>query len=96
MSQKKSIGPDQRLYLEWLDATAALVAEGKDNKAIRTALFELLDSRVSGCNKQGTACSKTVTALTRTWSIVNLEIVDLRDRAITLLPDLTSHPPAGV
>lgn len=91
MIQSKGIGLDRRIDHEWLDAAAAAVAAGQDRAAIRIELLKLLDSRLSGGKKRGSACYKTVSILSRTWVNVPSNLVDLRNNAIVLLPLLSPH-----
>lgn len=80
---------DRRLDLEWLDAVAAQVAAGHDVAATRAKLFEVLDGKVAGGSKRGTACYKTVSVLSRTWANVPTEMVAFRDHAVKILPSLS-------
>ena len=96
MTGRRSIGIDRRIDLEWLDAVAGQVAEGADEPAIRDVIFRLLDGVVTGGNKRGTACHKTVSVLSRTWINVMPETRALRDRAAKLLPKLTAGQRVGL
>lgn len=89
MTERRSIGIDRRVDLEWLDAVAGQVAAGAEEPAIREAIFKLLDGVVTGGNKRGTACHKTMSVLSRTWVNVGPESRSLRDRAARLLSQLT-------
>ncbi len=89
MNRITGIGLDRRLDLEWLDAVAAQVAAGHDVAATRAKLFEVLDGKVAGGSKPGTACHKTVGVLSRTWVNVPAELVAFRDHAAKLLPSLS-------
>ena len=90
MSSTASIGLDRRLDLEWLDAAAAHVAAGQDPAGTRARLFELLEGRVAGGRKRGSACYKTVCVLSRTWSNVPENLIAFRDHSIHVLPTLSS------
>lgn len=89
MMERRNIGIDRRVDLEWLDAVAAQVASGVEEPAIRDAIFKLLDGVVTGGSKRGTACHKTMSVLSRTWVNVSSDTRSLRDRAASLLPHLT-------
>ena len=89
MSRTKGIGLDRRVDLEWLDVVAAQVAAGQDIAATRTKLFETLDGKVSGGPKNGSACYKTVSILSRIWSNVPVDMMPFRDHAIGALPSLS-------
>lgn len=96
MTERRSIGIDRRVDLEWLDAVAGQVAAGAEEPAIREAIFKLLDGVVTGGNKRGTACHKTMSVLSRTWVNVGPETRLLRDRAARLLPQLTKAQRLGL
>ena len=90
MSSRAPIGFDRRLDLEWLDAVAAYVAAGDDPKTTRAKLYEVLDGKLAGGSKDGTACYKTVNVLSKTWSTVPDELVGLRNQALILLPTVSA------
>lgn len=96
MTERRSIGIDRRVDLEWLDAVAGQVAAGAEERAIREAIFKLLDGVVIGGNKRGTACHKTMSVLSRIWVNVGPETRPLRDRAARLVPQLTNAPRLGL
>jgi hypothetical protein len=89
MSRTDNIGLDRPIDIEWLDSFASLVASKKDSKRVRSLMFELLEGKVSGGDRTGTACYKTVLVLTKTWLNVKPEVTDMRDRAALLLPNLS-------
>lgn len=89
MSRNAGIGLDRRLDIEWLDIVAAQVASGEDILSIRSKLFDVLDGKVAGGRKRGTASHKTVGVLLRTWAKVPDGMVPFRDHAIRVLPSLT-------
>ncbi len=96
MTERRSIGIDRRVDVEWLDAVAGQVAAEAEEPAIREAIFKLLDGVVTGGNKRGTACHKTMSVLSRTWVNVSPETRPLRDRAARLLPQLTKAQRLGL
>jgi len=89
MSRNAGIGLDRRLDIEWLDTVAAQVASAEDILSIRSKLFDVLDGKVSGGMKRGTASHKTVGVLLRTWAKVPEGLVSFRDNALRVLPSLT-------
>ena len=88
MSRRSAIGFDRRIDLEWLDATAGKVAAGAEPDEVREYLHGLLDGVVSG-DKRGTARWKTISVLNHVWAQVPTEAVGLRDRAASLLSEVT-------
>lgn len=90
MNEARKIRFDRRIDIEWLDTTAALVADNADGCHIRSSLFEMLGATLSGGRKDGTACYKTASILYRTWVSVPRELEDLQKRASKLFPTLDS------
>ena len=91
MNEARKIRFDRRIDIEWLDTTAALVADNADGCHIRSSLFEMLGATLSGGRKQGTACYKTASILYRTWVSVPREIEGLQKRASKVFPTLDSN-----
>lgn len=85
MTRRSVIGFDRKIDLEWLDATAGQIAGGATNSEVRDYLSDMLEGAAAG-NKHGTASRKTLTVLTRIWSIVSEPVLPLRARALELLP----------
>jgi hypothetical protein len=96
VSRRTSIGLDRRVDMEWLDAAAAQVAAGHDVAATRAELFEALEGKIAGGSKRGSACYKTVCVLSRTWANVPTDLVGFRDRALKILPSLSSRERLGL
>lgn len=84
MSQRRVIGFDRELKLEWLDAVASRAAAGEPPERVRVWLDDHLSDLLGGTGKGGHR-GKTVTVLTRIWSNVPRECVEVRDRAVKLL-----------
>ena len=82
MSQRRVIGFDRELKLEWLDAVASRAAAGEP--PVRVWLDDHLSDLLGGTGKGGHR-GKTVTVLTRIWANVPSECVEVRDRAVKLL-----------
>ncbi|HYF91543.1 MAG TPA: hypothetical protein VD969_04775 [Symbiobacteriaceae bacterium] len=81
MIERKMIGFDRRLNKEWLDAAAALVAEGRPVSEVRERLKQLLSP------EQGPeAVEKTLIVLGRLWWRAPQDLVPMQTRALTLLP----------
>lgn len=96
MNRRTGIRLDRRLDLEWLDAVAAQVAAGYEVAATRAKLFGLLEGKVAGGKKWGTACHKTVGVLSGAWAEVPAELIPLRDRAVRILPSLSPRERMGL
>lgn len=84
MSQRRVIGFDRELKLEWLDAVASRAAAGEPPERVRVWLDDHLSDLLGGTGKGGHR-GKTVTVLTRIWANVPRECVAVRDHAIKLL-----------
>lgn len=84
MSQRRVIGFDRELKLEWLDAVASRAAAGEPPEQVRAWLDDHLSDLLGGSGKGGHR-GKTVTVLTRIWANVPRECVEVRDRAVKLL-----------
>lgn len=91
MGNTDQIKLDRRIDLEWLDAVAAMVASGSDAVEVRARLFDLLDGKLHGGPKHGSACFKTVGILSRVWAGVPEDLVVFRDRAVGLLGAAEPH-----
>ena len=90
---ERQVGFNQRIRLEWLDATALMYREGRSPKEIEAALLELLGGRVSiGTTSNRGNIHKAVTILLKVWVTVPEELAPLRDDAAALLDVL---PAAG-
>jgi hypothetical protein len=85
MTRRARLGFDRTIALEWLDATAAKVADGASDAEVRTYLMEVLKGEVAGTGAHG-AIGKTVTVLSHIWSRVPPECAPLRARALRALP----------
>ena len=83
MKNKKIIGFDRKIELEWLDYTVELVSKGLPELEIREKLTQKLSVYGLGSSKGG-AQSKTITVLTRLWLNPPKDIIPLRDKAIGL------------
>ena len=90
MTRAKSVRFDRLIEIEWLDAVAAEVAAGNDSPTIRTRLSDLLEGHVAGGRKRGSSCHKTVGILCGVWLDVSPDMRGLRDRALSILPSLST------
>ena len=84
MSDRKSIGFDRDIWLDWLEATAGQVASGANSEEVRKYLHVFLEGVVSD-NGPRSARQKTITVLSRIWSKSPKDCVTLRDHAVTAL-----------
>lgn len=82
-NNKRILGFDRKINLDWLDATLHLLAQGLSEDMIRERLDTILEGHVSG-TKHNSAKGKTKTVLMHIWVNVPADLVDLRDRAIKL------------
>lgn len=82
-SQKRILGFDRKISLDWLDATLHLVEQELSAGEIHTRLNSLLEGQLSGTS-HNSARGKTKTVLMHIWVNVPDELVDFRNRAITL------------
>ncbi len=83
MIQRKIIGFDRRLNKEWLDAAAALVAEGRPVPELREQLKQLL-APAQGAE----AMQKTLCVLGRLWWTAPKDLAPMQSRALGLLPEV--------
>jgi hypothetical protein len=84
MSQRRVIGFDRELKLEWLDAVASRAAAGDSPEQVRAWLESYLGDLVRGTGRSGHR-GKTITVLTRIWANVPQDCVLVRDQAVGLL-----------
>lgn len=84
MSERRVIGFDRELRLEWLDAVASRAAAGDTPDTVRPWLNDYLADTLGGKGRSGNR-GKTVTVLTRIWVNVPSRCVPLRNRALGLL-----------
>jgi hypothetical protein len=87
MTERKVVGIDRKLKLDWLDATAARVADGSSVEELREYLRDLLGDELSG-RSFNSDLGKTITVLSHIWATVPDQAVGLRERALPLLPNL--------
>ncbi len=90
MTRKNEIGFSQRVRLEWLDRTAAMLMAGKDRAGIVVALQELLGDKISigGSAERGNR-EKAISILLRIWVTPAKEITPLRDEGLEHLQRLS-------
>jgi len=84
MTQRRVIGFDRELNIEWLDAVAARVAAGDSPESARAWLDAHLSDLLGGVGRGGHR-GKTITVLSRIWSSVPANRVAIRNRALALL-----------
>lgn len=81
MVDRKIIGFDRKIQLEWLDLVADWASQGIPHPKIREELDLVLADQILG-NAKGDARSKTVTVLTRIWLNVPKHIVEFRNEGL--------------
>lgn len=84
MSERRTIGFDRELRLEWLDSTAARAAAGATPAEATAYLNEHLADALGGTGRSGNR-GKTVTVLCRIWVNVPRRSEQVRTKAISLL-----------
>jgi len=86
INRNDQIGFSQRVRMEWLEHTAALILEGNDRSAVNEDLQELLKERVSvGGKAQRGNREKIVTILLKTWLTVPSGLEPFRAEGLELL-----------
>lgn len=85
-TQRRTIGFDRKIQLDWLDATAEWAAQGLSAADIRERLEQLLEGKVAGIGPHS-ARGKTMTVLLHIWVLVPETLVPLRDDGLALLRD---------
>ncbi len=92
MNGAVQIGFSQRVRLEWLERTAALVLAGAGRAQVEAMLQTLLREQISvGGQAERSNREKAITILLRTWVTVPEALAPLRDDGLRLLSEL----PAG-
>lgn len=89
MVDRKIIGFDRKIQLEWLDLVADWASQGIPHPKIREELDSVLADQVLGDAKGG-ARSKTVTVLTRIWLNVPKHLVEFRDKGLGIFRGVSS------
>src|SRR4029453_6300359 len=80
MSTSMQIGFSQRIQLDWLDHTAALVLAGQTREQVETILQEHLHDKLSiGGTAQRGNREKAITVLLKIWVSVPTWLQPLRD-----------------
>src|SRR5262249_55347830 len=89
MSTPIQIGFSQRVQLDWLEQTAALVLAGQTRDQIETALQECLRDKLSlGGTAQRGNREKAITILLKIWASVPKCLQSLRDDGLDYLRHL--------
>lgn len=84
--EKRTIGFDRKIQLDWLDATAGRLAQGQSPGEIRAHLDRLLEGQVAGNAPRG-AAHKTKTVLLHIWVLVPESLRPLRDEGLALFQE---------
>ena len=82
--ERRTIGLDRPIHLEWLDAAAGSLADGRSPKEARDFVWKLLDGTVAGKTAQS-ARGKTLTVISRVWLNVPASARPLRDSALKVI-----------
>lgn len=82
--ERRTIGLDRPIHLEWLDAAAGSLAHGRSPKEARDFVWKLLDGTVAGKTPQS-ARGKTLTVISRVWLNVPTGARPLRDSALKVI-----------
>ncbi|MEW6574006.1 MAG: hypothetical protein AB1374_10295 [Bacillota bacterium] len=92
MNERIQVGFSQRIRLEWIERTAALVLAGYERKEIQGALQELLKDRLSvgGTAERGNR-EKAITILLKIWVSPPARLRSLRDDGLDLLRRMLSE-----
>lgn len=83
-AERRTIGFDRKVRLEWLDATADWAAEGLSAGDLRSRLDRLLEGQVAAGGHRS-AREKTKTVLLHIWVEVPSALAPLRDNGLSLL-----------
>lgn len=83
-SERRTIGLDRPIHIEWLDAVAGRLAASATAKEARDYAWHLLEGVVAGKTAQS-ARGKTLTVLSRVWLTVPAAAEALRDSAVPLI-----------
>jgi len=89
MTNRRLIGFDRKIQLEWLDLAADWASQGIPHPKIREELESVLADQVLG-NAKGGARSKTITVLTRIWLNVPKHLVEFRDEGLGIFRGVSS------
>jgi hypothetical protein len=80
------IGFNQRIRLEWLEQTAAMVLAGMDRAAVKSELQTFLKDKLSvGNDPERGNREKAITILEKIWVSPHSELKSLRDKGLDLL-----------
>ena len=86
-----SVGFSQRIRLEWMRETAALVATGNDRAAVNQALEESLAGTLAvGSHTRRNSRAKTIIVLLKIWLGGPKDVADLRQAGLRLIAALPS------
>lgn len=81
------IGLDRRIKKDWLDATLDRLDKGDSADSVRSYLHDLLADEHPGKSSR----TKSIGIIMRIWVSVQKDRISLRDRAVKLLPVITSQ-----
>ncbi len=84
---RKFVGISQRIKRAWLDAVLDRLVTTTDEKELRKFLDKSLKAELPG----KTSRAKAIGILLRIWSGIPPELIVLRDRAVSLLPNISGQ-----
>ena len=79
------VGIDKKVCFEWLELTAFNFIETRDIKETR----KMLDLQIEPILKGSESRRKVITILKGIWLDIDNEVLDLRDRALDMMPTLS-------
>ncbi len=94
-SERKTLGMDRPLQLEWLDAVAGQLASGATPEEARAFTWKFLEGAVAGSTAQS-ARGKTLTVLARIWLTVPSGNEAVRADALQLLNGASADERLGL
>ncbi len=94
-NERRTLGMDRPLQLEWLDAVAGQLASGSTVDEARAFTWKFLEGVVSGSTTQS-ARGKTLTVLARVWLTVPVANEPVRADALRLISSASDDQRVGI
>ena len=95
VEDRRVIGMDRPVQLDWLDAVAGKLAAGASVDEAREFAWGLLEGVVAG-EKSNSARGKTLTVLSRIWLKVPPSRVSMRDDALRAMGEASAEERLGI
>jgi len=92
---RKRIGFDRTIPLEWLDAVAACVAKGESAVATSQSIWKFLEDVEPGTT-HNSGRGKTMTVLNRIWIDVPANAESLKKAAVECIPSVSGEQRLGI